>query len=144
MLPGMVERQNTLYAKGKYRRAVSMVAEGPVNALDVAEMPLRKDYARDSDGEISFNLDYGRWLRAKISAGVMQQRCAAAYEKKVGLIQNWLELQGHMMRTLPWRRRVSPRWRVYASEPSATLLVVHSKVGRESIALARGMEVWVG
>ena len=98
----------------------------------------------------------------------MQQRCAAAYEKKVGLIQNWLELQGHV----PFAHWVESSdqggmWSLHLivddeNTPSAlprlptvesicewalalaTLLVVHSRAGRESIALARGMEVWVG
>ena len=46
-------------------------------------------------GEAELTEAYRKWHDKTLRARVMQQRCAAQYEKKVGLVNDWLTRQGN-------------------------------------------------
>ena len=58
-------------------------------AVNVATMPRRAvGFAEGPAGEAEFTEAYRKWHDKTLRARVMQQRCAAQYEKKVGLVND--------------------------------------------------------
>ena len=65
-------------------------------AVDVSRMPRRPSYVDGASGETKFTEAYCQWHDKALRARVMQQRCAAQYEQKVGLVNYcWLAHEGH-------------------------------------------------
>ena len=95
LLPELASRRNALAGKSKWRDMQRIHGELPVAAVDVSRMPRRPSYQEGTAGDAKFNEDYQKWHDKALRARVMQQRCAAQYEKKVGLVNYWLAQQGH-------------------------------------------------
>jgi integrase len=96
LLPELASRQNSIVGKAKWRDAHRVHGELPMAAVNVATMPRRAvGFAEGPVGEAEFTEAYRKWHDKALRARVMQQRCAAQYEKKVGLVNDWLTRQGH-------------------------------------------------
>lgn len=87
--------KNSLMAKLPYRNPQRIFGELPLGAVEVATMPLMEQYEPTADGRLQWDEAMTAWLRKNTRDTVVQKRWAAAREKKVGLIHNWLTIQGH-------------------------------------------------
>ena len=87
--------KNSLMAKLPYRNPQRITGELPLGAVEVATMPLMEQYEPTADGRMQWDEAMTAWLRKNTRDNVVQKRWAAAREKKVGLIHNWLTIQGH-------------------------------------------------
>ena len=95
MLGTLEGYKNSLMAKLPYRDPKRITGELPLGAVEVATMPLMEQYEASADGRLQWNVAMTAWLRKNTRDKVVQKRWAAAREKKVGLIHNWLTTQGH-------------------------------------------------
>ena len=95
LIPQMAARDNSLQKKGKYRDAKGIAGESTISALDLVAMPRREMYEDGPDGDAAHDTDYAVWQKKAMHARKMQRRCAAAYEKKVGMVNSWMRSIGH-------------------------------------------------
>lgn len=92
LLPAMAGRRNSLMGSAAFRDPKKVVAELPVGVVNMRDMPARIDYDNDEDHQ----RDYEAWRKANVRAQVNQQRHAASQEKKVGLVNDWMQRQGYL------------------------------------------------
>ena len=91
LLPAMAKRRNSLVGASAFRDPKNVVAELPVGAANVGDMPSRMDY----DDEEEHERAHAAWRKKNVRAQVTQQRHAATQEKKVGLVNDWMQRQGY-------------------------------------------------
>ena len=91
LLPALAQRRNSLVGAASFRDPKNVVAELPMGAVNVASMPARRDY----DSDAAHDRAHAAWRKENVQARVIQQRWAAAQEKKVGLINDWMARQGY-------------------------------------------------
>ena len=92
LLPAMAKRRNSLVGASAFRDPKNVVAELPVGAANVGDMPSRMDY----DDEEEHERAHAAWRKKNVRAQVTQQRHAATQEKKVGLVNDWMHRQGYL------------------------------------------------
>lgn len=92
LLPAMAKRRNSLVGASAFRDPKNVVAELPVGAANVGDMPSRIDY----DDEEEHERAHAAWRKKNVRAQVTQQRHAASQEKKVGLVNDWMHRQGYL------------------------------------------------
>ena len=88
-------RESTLAEKGKYRSATAIAAEAPVGAADVGSMPRREAFPSGHAGTALHEAALAQWCESNMGKGLKQRRTAAAYEKRVGLFNDWARHAGY-------------------------------------------------
>ena len=83
------ERESSLTEKGKYRAAATIAAEAPVGAVDVGTMPRRETFPEGVAGATLHEAAQAHWRDSNMGKELKQRRTAAAYEKRVGLFNDW-------------------------------------------------------
>ena len=84
-----------------------MAGEAPVGAADVASLPRRASFPVGEAGAKLHEAAQAEWRNKHMSKELKQQRTAAAYEKRVGLFNDWARHAGYDS-FCEWVGRASP------------------------------------
>ena len=88
-------RESTLAEKGRYRAAAVIAGEAPVGAVDVSAMPRRECFPAGAAGTALHEAAHAQWREECMGKKLRQRRTAAAYEKRVGLFNDWARHAGY-------------------------------------------------
>ena len=120
-------RTNSIAGRKAYRKTESWAAELPTGTVDVQSKPSRRDpkYEAGDAGEVLWQSDLQEWEQKNIAGCIRQQRTDANYEKAVGLINSWINEQGH----LPFAK-----WHIHADGlASLDLIETEDADGKRSV-----------
>ena len=94
-LAALVDREQSLMAKGEFRPTGTMVAIAPAGTGNMGAAPDRADYPRGAPGTEAYEADMKAFESGNLDDAGSENRTLDMYEREVGLFGYWAYGRGH-------------------------------------------------